>query len=156
VSGWTLVQTASDRTFTFPDGTLFGPGDVVVVGRDAALADFEAFWGVTLGANVTYFDGDDDWPNVNGGETYELDDQDGAAVDGPTIALDEGHCYARVSSELDPGDPASWTALDAAPGQATPGSGPDAPGEPGLHVTELCDATGTGAYVYEFVELTFE
>ncbi|MBI2896949.1 MAG: amidohydrolase family protein [Deltaproteobacteria bacterium] len=158
IGGWQLVQTNSARTFTFPEGTRVTPGAYVIVARNPAdQAAFEDFWGAAFGPSLVFFSGGDDWPNMNGGETFELLDDDDLSIDGPTIALVEGHAYARTAPEDDPGVAGSWTDVVSEPPNATPGSG-QTPSDDfsGLYISELSDATGVGNYVYEFVELYFD
>ena len=72
LSGWQLRQTSSSRTYTFPVGTVVQEGGYVVLGRNRAQADFESFWGVTLGESVVYRNSADtfvdQFPTVNGDE----------------------------------------------------------------------------------------
>jgi cytosine/adenosine deaminase-related metal-dependent hydrolase len=165
IGGWELVQTNSARTFTFPAGTMVSPGDYVIVARLGDVvgvaqtqADFEAFWGVTLGVNVQFFSDDGTWPNMNGGETFELLDDVGATVDGPTIALTELRSYLRVSPDDLADDVASWTEVPSDPeSNANPGSGGVASDAwSGLYISEFADGTGNGNFAFEFVELYYE
>jgi hypothetical protein len=159
VSGWRIEQANSARTFTIPSGTVLHEGDYLVVGRSATRTQFEAFWGRTLGANVVYLDGGDQWPNVNGSETYLLKDADGTAVDGPTVAMTSGggDDFQRRPG-LAASDAGSWVTASASPvSNATPGSGQAAAPSPvGVYVSEFSDANGSGNFVYEFVELHFD
>jgi hypothetical protein len=159
VSGWRIEQANSARTFTIPEGTVLREGDYLVVGRSAPRAYFEAFWGRTLGANVVYLDGGDQWPNVNGSETYTLKDADGVIVDGATVAMAAG---GGETVQRRPGMPAlaaaSWVTASASPvSNATPGSGQTAaPSPPGVYISEFADANGSGNFIYEFVEIYFD
>jgi hypothetical protein len=154
LSGWSLVQTSSARTFILPEGTRLHPGGTVVVARKSARAAFEAFWGVTLGSEVVYFDSGDTFPSLNGAETFSLADPAGHVVDGPTVALVAGRAYRRK-----PGEPAgadsSWDEGVAVPGAADPGVAPE-PAGAGLYVSEIADPGATGAFVYEFVEVCWD
>ena len=157
IGGWELEQTASARVFTFPAGTMVSPGDYIIVARDATQDAFETFWGISLGPNVHFFSGGGSWPNMNGQETYELFDDAGASVDGPTIALAENHDYQRTSPDADPTVVGSWTDVASAVGNTTPGAGGVASDAwSGLYISEFSDATGGGNFVYEFVELYYE
>ena len=49
LSGWTLRQANSARTFTFPAGFRLLAGDTVVVGRAVTQAAFETYWNVAFG-----------------------------------------------------------------------------------------------------------
>ena len=159
VSGWRIEQANSARTFTIPSGTVLHEGDYLVVGRNATRAQFETFWGRTLGAEVLYLNGADQWPNINGAEAYHLKDAAGASVDGPTIAMaSAGGNDCRRRAGLAPANAASWIQVSATPvTNATPGTGQSAAASaPGVYVSEFCDANGSGNYVYEFVELYFD
>jgi hypothetical protein len=159
LSGWTIVQQNSLRAFVVPKGTVLSEGGYLVVGRKATQAQFESFWGRSLGADTVYVDGADQWPNINGSETFELRDAAGTSVDGPSTAMAAagGNVYQRK-----PGTPAgvlsSWTSASATTvGNATPGAGQSAASAPaGVYVSEFADANGTGNFVYEFVEIHFD
>jgi hypothetical protein len=167
VSGWKVVQANSARTFTIPQGTKLRQGDWIVIGRAATKQAFETYWGVTLGADVVYLTNDpgnstsstDDWPSINGGETYELRDSAGATVDGPSAAMAAagGENWQRKAGQP-AGTATSWTVstVIAPGGPATPGSGPADTAKHGVYVSEFADASGPGAFVYEFVELHFD
>ncbi len=145
LSGYQVVQTSSSRTFTIPDGTLVAPGTVIVIGRDASRGAFEQHWGALPG-DVVYLDAEDGFPAVNGEETYTLRDPGGSAVDGPTPPLQSGDVLHRT--DLSGG--LSWTLM--AEGNADPGLGL-MEGASGVYLTEASDATGTGNFIYEYVEL---
>jgi hypothetical protein len=159
LSGWTIVQQNSSATFAVPAGTTLHEGGYLVVGRKATRAEFETFWGRTLGADVVYANALDQFLVINGSETYELRDAAGVTIDGPSVAMPSaaGAVLRRV-----PGTPAqaasSWTTLSASTiSNATPGSGQTASASPiGVYVSEFADAVGTGNYVYEFVEIYFD
>ena len=77
LGGWTIEQANSSSTYTIPSGTVIQPGGYLVLGRHADRAAFEAFHGVTLGANVIYLTNASEAPAVpmiNGDEVYELYD----------------------------------------------------------------------------------
>lgn len=146
LSGWTLEQANSARTFTLPNNTLVPAGGFVVVGRNASRAQFEAYWGL-LGDDVVYLDAGDEFPAINGDETFTLRDDGGAVVDGPTPAIQAGDTVRRD----DLAEAGTWTVADE--DGADPGSGHPDPGAPGVFLTEASDATGSGNFAYEFVEL---
>lgn len=146
LSGWTVVQTGSDRTFALPEGTIVPAGTVLVLGRDASRGAFEQHWGA-LGEDVLYVDTEDSFPAINGDETFSVRDASDATVDGPTPALESGQAMART----DVSNPGSWSS--AGEGTATPGVGHAFSGTSGVFITEVSDATGSGSYVYEFIEL---
>ena len=151
IEDWTLEQAESTQSFTFPSMPL-EEGDYVIVGRDADKADFEAFWGVTLAANVHFVNSGNQLPKINGAETFTLKNDKGDAVDGPTIALTEHDSIQRNTPPGPPGMALSWTIGDDTVGVPTPGSG-QTPGAYGIFISEVSDATGFGNFVYEFVEL---
>ncbi len=146
LSGWTVVQTGSDRTFTLPAGTVLPAGAVLVVGRDASRGAFEQHWGA-LDEDVVYVDSEDSFPAINGDETFSVRDPSDAVIDGPTPALESGHTMART----DVSDTGSWTSTGE--GDAAPGVGHAFSGTSGVFITEVSDATGSGSFVYEFIEL---
>jgi hypothetical protein len=168
VSGWTVLQAASARTFTIPAGTKLKQGETLVIGRAATQTAFAAYWGVTFGADVRYLTNDptnsttstDDWPSINGSESFELRDASGATVDGPTAAMGAagGEDWQR-SAGLPAGQKSSWTVSAS----VAPGSGPTpgaflstATAKHGVFISEFADTAGSGNYVYEFVELHFD
>ena len=155
VSGWTLVQTDSSRELELPPGTVLEPGMVLVVGRSAGQADFEDFWGVSLGEDTLYVSGGGEFPTINGEETYTVRDADDVVVDGPTPALLLGENQQRSDAGLPAGDGAAWS-ISANPNDtATPGEADPSAFEAGLAITEVSDVIGAGSYVYEFIELTY-
>ena len=154
VSGWTIIQTDTARTFELPEGTVLMPGDSIVIGRLATPTQFENFWGTSLGEHVLYFDGEDDFPVINGLETYHIEDDLGAVVDGPTPAMVSGDNHQRDDAAMAGSDPLAWTVSSQS--EATPGLAETAPASAAtVVITEISDATGNGNYVYEFVELTY-
>ena len=156
VSGWRVVQVNSAREYEFPQGTILEPGMTIVVGRDASQVVFEAWWEVTLGEDVLYFDAGDTFPAINGGETFTLRDADDIAVDGPTPTMTLDANFQRNDAAADSAMAASWDQSPNPNGDATPGTGSITPAaEAVIVLTELSDTTGGGAFPYEFVELRF-
>lgn len=155
VSGWTLVQTDSPRELVLPPGTVLEPGMVLVVGRSANQADFEDFWGVTLGADALYVSGGGDFPTINGDETYTVRDADDLVVDGPTPALLLGENQQRDDAALPAGDGGAWSVSANPNDTATPGAADPSASAAGLAITEVSDVIGAGGYVYEFIELAY-
>ena len=154
LSGWTIEQANSTSVYTIPAGTVIQPDGYLVLGRFADRASFEAFWGVSLGANVIYLTNDQDAPAVpmvNGDETYTVKDSGGVVIDGPTPAFDT----AFLSHQRNDPEAAPWT-LDSA--ASTPGYGVEAQDGvfSGLVISEASDAAGSGNYIYEFVELYYD
>ncbi|MCE9638126.1 MAG: hypothetical protein K8T90_20685 [Planctomycetes bacterium] len=168
ISGWTVVQGNSARTFTIPAGTKLKQGDYVVIGRATGQTSFQTYWGTILTPNVHYLTADptntsastDDWPSINGGETYEVRDATGTSVDGASAAMGAaaGENWQRTAGQA-ASVKASWTvSTTVTPGSApTPGTG-QAPSttKHGVYISEFSDTTGAGNFVYEFVELHFD
>ena len=117
-----VVQTASDRTFLIPDGTIVPGGGFLIIGRDADQATFEANFGITLAPNVVYFNGENQWPSMNNDETFTLFNE-GLPVDGPTAVpvSSAARNMQRVDTLLPASDPASWNVF-ADNSQASPGT----------------------------------
>ncbi|HEY3445016.1 MAG TPA: thrombospondin type 3 repeat-containing protein [Myxococcales bacterium] len=157
VEGWHIVQATSTYDFTIPAGTAAIPGgSYLIVGRDVDQAAFQTYWGVTLGAGVVYLRGANVFPVINGGETYTLKDAAGTTIDGPTIAQAGTASQSIQRTSFGAADQAgSWSVV------AWTGASSSTPGTSALTrdptknvvVSEFSDATGTGNYVYEFVEL---
>ncbi len=154
LSGWQIRQYASDNTYTIPDGTVIQPGGYLILSRFAGQSAFEAFYGVTLGPDVVYLTNavsNPVVPMINGDEIYEVWDATGSVVDGPTPAIGTLYqAYHRDDPEAPP-----WTAIDGTP---TPGGGVEPPDATysGLVISEANDPGGSGAYVYEYVELYYD
>ena len=153
VGGWRISQANSTLDYTIPAGTVIPNNGYLVVARNATKSAFEAFWGVTLGSNVAYLSSADTMPQINGSETYSLYKAAGTKVEGPTFAMASaaGQSLRRIDPCNSVGASASWNI--GATTLATPGSGAGAGCAGGVKINELSDATGTGNYVYEFVEL---
>ena len=153
VAGWRVVQASSSLTYTIPAGTVIPANGYLVIGRNATKAAFEAFWGVGLGADVAYLSGGDLFPQINGSENFTLYDASGAKVDGRTVSMAStaGKSLQRKDPCNAAGKAASWTV--GADTSGTPGGGAGIGCAGGVKINEFSDATGTGNYVYEFVEL---
>lgn len=156
IGGWTLVQSNSLLRYTFPTGTMVAPGGYVVLARSASKSGFEAFWGVTLGQNVTFVTSTNNTPTINGDENYHLLNSSGVLVDGPTPTnLNPlNNSIQRWSANSNGTLTASWKVVSAS--NATPGSGCSGNGTAGLVISEYSDAIGTGAFSNEFVELYYD
>jgi di-heme oxidoreductase (putative peroxidase) len=158
LSGFSLQQTSTAATFTLPGGTFAPHGGYIVVARNADKAAFEAFWGVTLGLNVTFINTHDTLPHVNGFETFRFGNG-GATLDGPTFAVgSDGHQnLQRVDGHAAAGVAGSWQIRSDAKANATPGSGQQASGDdPRIYISEISDAAGSGNFGFEFVEIFVE
>ena len=153
VGGYRVVQANSALTYIIPTGTTIPSRGYLVIGRNATKAQFESFWGVTLGASVLYLNSADTMPQINGSETYDLRNAGNTRVDGLTIAMASagGESIRRTSGCGSPSTSSSWTR--AASSTANPGSGAPAPCNKGAFISEFSDALGTGNYIYEFVEI---
>jgi hypothetical protein len=124
----------------------------VIIARNATKSQFQSFWGVTLGSNVVYINTADTMPQINGSENYTLFNATGSTIDGPTVSMDTsaGYSFQRATcgaSNL----LSSWTRAVSTSG--SPGTGGLTTCNRGVFINEFSDATGTGNYVYEFVEL---
>jgi len=156
VSNWVVTQANSDREFVLPPGTILDPGTVVVIGRDATQAQFENWWGVVFGPDVLYFDAADEFPVINGDETYTIIDDGGAVVDGPTPAISVGENFQRIDASLPGTDATAWEISVNPNAEGLPGTvAASPPDSAGLMISEFSDATGTQLFVYEFVELQY-
>lgn len=158
VSGWTVHDTVSDLAFTFPAGTVLAPGDLVVIGRQKDRAAFETAWGVTLAANVHYFDGStqvtNGFPQINPtNRAYELLDASSSVVDVTASGLTTySNTNVRTTPASDGSLPASWSTADWS--TATPGSYGVSAGSGSLVITEMSDDRAD--YTGEFIELYFD
>lgn len=153
IANYRLVQANSSLTWYVPAGTTIATNGYVVIGRNATRAQFEAFWGRTLGSNVVYINAADAMPQINGSEKYTLYNAGGTKLDGATVAMATagGESLQRKNGCGNAGKAASWNRL--ASSAATPGSGAPPPCGKGIYISEFSDALGTGNFIYEFVEL---
>ena len=165
ISGWTLEQEEKTKTFVFPEGTTLLPDTYVVVGRKADEVAFTEAW---LGPNgvfsegVQYFNAGDGFLVINSSaKGILLKDADGNLVDGPTLDIASGKTHQRIVPLGPSQDDASWESESAgSPGlqsPATPGDGQPMPAQTsGIYISEVSDASGSGNYIYEFVELYYD
>lgn len=154
LSGWIVVQANSAREIVIPDGTVVPAGGTLVIGRNAAPGAFQDFWGANWGAEVVYVDGLDDFPTINGDETYTLQTPETTVIDGPTAALELATGALRNDADLDAGNAAAWDVTLAPNLEATPGSSSATGGTPGIpYISEVVDTTGAGNFPYEYVEI---
>jgi len=153
IGNYRVVQANSTQTYIIPAGTTIPSRGYVIIGRNATKAQFQAFWGVTLAADVVYLNSADTMPQINGSETYDLRNASDVRVDGITVAMASGagESLRRLNGCGSPGTASSWTR--AASSTANPGTGAPAPCNKGVYISEFSDALGTGNYIYEFVEL---
>jgi beta-lactamase superfamily II metal-dependent hydrolase len=153
ISGWQIVQANASNSYTFPAGTSVPEHGYVVIARNASQAAFEGFWGVSLGSNVVFINSGDSMPVINGDENFTLYNASGNKVDGRTINMSSsaGQSIRRKDPCSNGSKSSSWTI--AADSTATPGSGAGAGCAGGVKINEFSDASGTGNFVYEFLEL---
>ena len=122
------------------------PGKVLVVGRDATRAQFEAYWRVTLGSNVLYANaqatGGHDAPIINGGEVWALMAPGNRVVDGPSLPGAANQSYRRTAM--------GW--VERPMSSASPGIVESDFAVHGLRLTEWSDAAD---FHMEFVELSW-
>ncbi len=153
IGGYSIVQANATLTYTIPAGTIIPSRGYVIVARNATKAQFEGFWGVTLGANVVYLNAADGMPQINGSETYDLRNASNTRVDGISVAMASagGESLKRLNGCGNANKASSWSRTASSTGN--PGAGAPAPCGKGVFISEFSDALGTGNYVYEFVEL---
>ena len=153
LDGWRLAQASSPLTYYFPAGTVLPSNGYVIVARNADKASFEAFWGRTLGPNVTFINSGDAMPQINGSETYTLYSASGSKVDGATVAMGSsgGQSLQRTKPCTGANKAGAWSRVAST--SATPGSGAPAPCGKGAYIGEFSDALGTGNFIFEFVEI---
>lgn len=154
LSGWLLVQTASSRELVIPDGTIVPPGGFLVIGRNSSAASFQDFWGVNWGDEVVYIEGQDNFPTINGAETYTLSDPNDVVIDGPTPALELSTSSARIDAAMAGTADAAWESSPTPNTTAVPGSSDATGGVAGVpYISEYADTTGQGNFDFEFVEV---
>jgi hypothetical protein len=153
VANYRITQASSALTYYLPAGTSIPSRGYVIVARNATKAEFEAFWGRTLGANVIYVNSGDAMPQINGSESYTLYNAGGSKIDGATVSMASagGESLQRTNGCGSANKASNWSRVASANG--TPGSGAPAPCNKGVYISEFSDALGTGSYVFEFIEL---
>jgi hypothetical protein len=153
ISGWRLVQEEAHHEFIIPEETIIGSESYVIVARNCAKEEFEAFWGINLPVNVVFLNSQNTVPQINGDETFNLKDSFEERVDGTTVPMgrEGGETVQRNNPGDAPDEEASWTRFST--DLATPGSGAGTLSNSGIVINEFSDATGSGNYIFEFVEL---
>ena len=154
LSSYSLVQSNSTQTYTFPAGTTVDPNGYVIVARSATKAAFESAWGVTLETNVVFLNaGGAGAPQINGSETYTLFNGASTLVDGttPTALNPLNNSIQRTDLAGAASSASSWTSVVSA--SATPGTGASGNGTAGLRISEYSDASN---FSNEFVELYYD
>ncbi|HYC61361.1 MAG TPA: Ig-like domain-containing protein [Thermoanaerobaculia bacterium] len=148
VSGWKLTQANAAGTYTIPAGTVIPAEGYLIVARQADKAAFQTYWARTLAANVVFLNSGGAMPVLNGDETITLSNASSVVVDGPSGAMPA--TAARTMQRTDPCTSA-WIALVES--SSNPGSGAGAGCAGGVKLNEVSDASGTGNFIYEFVEI---
>jgi len=155
ISNFVIYQTSSDQNFILPENTTINPGDYLIIARDSKKENFESFWGVSLGSNICYINGENSFPSINGDETYEIRDKNNTIIDGPTgQPLVTYHTIEKINTTLDSTNPNSWNI--SSDNYATPGHGASGDGSAGLVINEYSDASGSGHWRYEFIEIYYD
>jgi hypothetical protein len=142
---------AAQQRFEIPSGTELRAGEVLLLVRDADRLAFEVDLGRPLASNVRYLStgaAAQGAPIINGGERWRLSAPDGRVVDGPTIAGAAGRAYSRTAAAA--GQVSSWS--EVADNARSPGAA--ALLGPGLWISGWADASGSGRFVFEYVELS--
>ena len=152
ISNYYIYQTSSDISYVIANGIEVEPGGYVIISRDSNKESFEEFWGVVLPTNVIFINGDNSFPSINGDETFEIHDSSDNIVDGPSgLPMESYSTVQRLHSTYDPTLAESWSINPDS--FATPGSGAVGDGTAGLVINEFSDASGTGNWRYEYIEI---
>ncbi|MGE3063346.1 MAG: T9SS type A sorting domain-containing protein [bacterium] len=148
LAGYKLRQYNSSVTYTMPD-TVLPEGYFLVICRgNKTQADFEAFWGVTLGSNVIFLDSVIPViPQMNEAEIFSLHDASDAFLDSTTLP----QLTTPKSIQRDSSNVMTFTYYSSS--QANPGYFADCGFGAGLVISEIADTAGTGNYLYEFIEI---
>lgn len=149
LSNWVLHQFNSTQNYTIPDGTVLEPNEMLVIGRDSEQAAFETEWGVTLGTNVTYLNSGNRVPQINGSETYSLENSTGTTIDSESNTGSDisGNLLYRPDTSVN-----SWS-IDSS-GTVLPGTLTNITlTQSGVRIVICADCAGTGKYVYEFIQI---
>jgi len=155
LSGFIVEQTSALIDAELPAGTLVPHGGFVIIARNASKAQFQSFYGKTLGPSVVFFTGGGQFPVINGNETFAVFDPQFVTVDGPSVAEPAAaqRTFSRTSCGAAAGVAASWTSVVTSTAAATPGTGPLSTGQNRICVTEFADASNTA---FEYVEIFVE
>lgn len=148
VGGWKVTQANAAGEYVIPAGTTIPADGYLVIARQADKAAFETFWSRTLGSNVTFLNSAGAMPVINGDETYSLLNASLVTVDGPTPAMP-----ASAARSLQRVDPCGTTWNTVVESSANAGSGAGAGCGGGVKINEFSDASGTGNFIYEFIEI---
>lgn len=148
LSGWKLVNSHADFTFTFPAGTEIPANGYLVVGRENARAAFEAEWGPLPEGTVYVSSGNKIL--INGtARPYRLLDAQGNVVDGPTAEVRTGQSRHRTAGCQ--AGATGWGQRQSS--SADPGRGAPPACGAGVILTELADGRD---FNNELVEIFFD
>jgi len=155
LSNFIIEQTGFLIDAFLPAGTLISHGGFAVIARNATRAQFEAFYGKTLGTNVSFFTGNNTFPIIDGSETFALFHLQGVFMDGRSLAEPLGgqRTLSRKNCDLAAPLATSWTTAVTTTAGATPGTGPLNTGLDRICITEVADALNSN---FEFIEIFVE
>jgi mono/diheme cytochrome c family protein len=155
LSNFIVEQTGFVIDAFLPAGTLIPHGGYAVIARNATKAQFEAFYGKTLGPNVLFFNGNNTFPIIDGSETFALLDLQGVFMDGRSLAEPVGgqRTLSRKNCGVAAPLATSWTTAVTTTAGATPGKGPLSTGQGRICITEVADALNSN---FEFIEIFVE
>lgn len=127
VNGYVIRQLSSTQSYTFSGSTVIEAGGFLVLSRNADQSSFESEWG-SLASNVTFVNSGNSLPQINGAETYLLENGSGVNVD---PATDDEYTAQSISSSgkvyrnnMNGNTTADWTTgsrSEATPGQLDTG-----------------------------------
>lgn len=159
MTGYILRQFNSSATFTFPSGTQLLPQQTLIVARNSDKAAFQTFWNTTLGDSVVFINGlgsGTEFPLINGAETFSLSNASNVQIDpsGSGDVPEDGlaannRAYRVLVNATVFQSAASTTATPGNPEVTSIGLG-------NLVITEVSDATGSGNFIYEYVEIYYD
>lgn len=155
LSNFIIEQTGVLIDAFLPAGVLIPHGGFAVIARNATRAQFEAFYGKTLGTNVSFFTGNNTFPIIDGNETFALFDLQGVFMDGRSLAEPTGgqRTLSRKNCNLAAPLATSWTTAVTTTAGATPGTGPLNTGLDRICITEVADSLNSN---FEFIEIFVE
>jgi len=153
--GFRIENAESSGEGVIPmDTPLVPAGGILLIAREATRSQFQQTWGVTLADNVVYLNsnnGTNGPPVINGNEEYSLFATGNMRVDGPTISGSAGKSIRRIRA-ANPGSQSSWEIGDDN-STGTPGVTELQSSDRGIFISEWSDRTGSGEYVFEFIEI---
>jgi mono/diheme cytochrome c family protein len=155
LSNFIIEQTGFLIDAFLPAGTLIPHGGYAVIARNATKAQFEAFYGKTLGTNVSFFTGNNTFPIIDGSETFALFDLQGVFMDGRSLAEPVGgqRTLSRKNCGVAAPLATSWTTAVTTTAGATPGAGPLSTGLDRICITEVADSLNSN---FEYIEIFVE